>query len=120
MIPQYNNIHQQTQYMHHPQYMQQTMPMYNDNMASSIPYNSGNPGSNQMPPNRLTQQQQSVQQPQQMHQLQQQQQLNQSHQQQMIDTTKYSNHSNHYPFAGNPNYFYHGGNSSNNNVNKKN
>lgn len=79
MIPPYNNIHPQAPYMQHPQYMQQPMPMYNDPMAPQImPYNTGiNPGGNQIT-------------------------ANQSHPPQaMIDATKYSNHSNHYPFAGN-------------------
>lgn len=125
MIPQYNNIHPQTQYMQHSQYMQQQKmaPYSGDPMAASNLYSSGNAGSNvnQMPPNRLPQQplQQQPQQQSMPQQHQLQQQLNQS-QQSMIDATKYSNH---YPFAGNTNYFYHGGNSnssSNNNVNKKN
>lgn len=91
MIP---HIQPQSQYMQHPQYMQQKMPIYSDNMGASIPFNSGNPGGNvnQMPPNRLPPQQQQ----QQLQQQQQQQQLN--HSQSMIDTTKYSNH---YPFVGN-------------------
>lgn len=126
MIPQYNNTHPQSQYMQHPQYMQQKMPVYNDNMGTSALFNPGNPvgNVNQMPANRLPPQQ-PLQQQHQQHQLQ--QQLNQSHPQQqqpMIDTAKYSNHSNHYPFVGNTNYFYQGGNnsnsSSNNNINKKN
>lgn len=116
MIPPYNNIHPQSQYMQHPQYMQQKMPIYNDNMGTSAVFNSGNPvgAANQMQANRLSQQQP-------LHQQQiLQQQLNQ---QQMIDTS--AKYSNHYPFVGNnTNYFYHGGNnsnnSSNNNVNKKN
>src|ERR1700744_2973632 len=115
MIPQYNNIHPQSQYMQHPQYMQK-MPMnsiFNDNMGASTQMFPGS-NINQMPPNRLPQQQQ--QQQQQLNQ----QQLNQSHQQPMIDT-KYSNYNPSNPFVGNTNYFYHGGNnSSNNNINKKN
>lgn len=111
MIPQYN-VHPQSQYMQHPQYMQK-MPNFNDNMGTSNMFAGSNV--NQMPPNRLPQQQSLQQQP------QHQQQLHQSHPQQPMIDTKYSNH---YPFVGNTNLFYQGGNTSNNgsnnNINKKN